>query len=342
MKSCGRFFGILVLSGLLAVAALRPALRADPLDKAWADPPPGARLRAYWWWLNGNVTMPAITRDLEQMKAKGFGGALICDAGGAELRDNAQVPRGPVFASPAWRELYRHALREAERLGLEMSLNIQSGWNLGGPMVTADDAPKKLTWSELRITGPVRVATALAAPKALDKYYRDLFVVAYRVRPDLPPNRPPLQNQLEKALLKQLRPSSAPDTTPLFQEAPATPGEEDARAEEVVDLTGRLDAAGVLTWEAPPGDWQVLRFGCTLNDRRRVSTCSQGWEGYALDPFDGGAFRRYWAAVVEPLIADAGPLAGKTLKYLHTDSWEVGVANWTPTMRPESSSTGIS
>ncbi len=331
-----RAFGVTwLVSLLLLVGSVCPALCADSLDTGWSHPPPSARLRAYWWWLNGNVTKAAITRDLEQMKAKGFGGALICDAGGAEQRGNAQVPRGPVFASPAWRELYRHALREADRLGLEMSLNIQSGWNLGGPPVSADDAPKKLTWSELRVSGPARVATQLKAPTARDNYYRDLFVLAYRVRPDLPAKRAPLQNQVEKALLKPLRPFSAPETTLLFQEVPATPGEEDLQAAEVVDLTARLDASGTLTWDAPAGDWQVLRLGCTLNDHCKVSTCSQGWEGYALDPFDAGAFRRYWDAVVEPLIADAGPLAGQALKYLHTDSWEVEVANWTPTLRAE-------
>lgn len=324
-----------LLAGLLGSAATFPSRAADALDAAWLSPPPEARLRAYWWWLNGNVTKAAITRDLEQMKAKGFGGALICDAGGAEQRGNQQVPHGPTFFSPAWRELYRHALREADRLGLEMSLNLQSGWNLGGPLVTAADAPKKLTWSELRVTGPTRVTAPLAAPKARDNYYQDLFVVAYRIRPDTPKNRPPLQNQVEKALLKPLRPFSAPDTTPLFQEAPGTPGEEDLATAALVDLTGRLDASGTLAWDAPPGEWQVIRFGCTLNDHCRVSTCSEGWDGYALDPFDAGAFRRYWDAVVEPLIADAGPLAGRALKYLHTDSWEVEVANWTPTLRAE-------
>ena len=29
------------------------------------------------------------------------------------------------------------------------------------------------------------------------------------------------------------------------------------------------------------------------------------------------------------------PLAGKTLKYFHTDSWEVEAINWTPTLRAE-------
>ena len=26
------------------------------LEDGWAQPPEQARLRAYWWWLNGNVT----------------------------------------------------------------------------------------------------------------------------------------------------------------------------------------------------------------------------------------------------------------------------------------------
>ena len=71
---------------------------------------------------------------------------------------------------------------------------------------------------------------------------------------------------------------------------PATPGEEDLQATDVVDLTARLDPTGTLTWDAPAGDWQVLRIGCTLNDHCRVSTCSGGWEGYALDPFDAHAW----------------------------------------------------
>ncbi len=35
------------------------------------------------------------------------------------------------------------------------------------------------------------------------------------------------------------------------------------------------------------------------------------------------------------LIADAGPLAGKTLQYFHIDSWELGQPTWTPRMREE-------
>jgi hypothetical protein len=308
------------------------------LETGFANPPNSARLRAYWWWLNGNVTKVAITRDLEEMKAKGFGGALICDAGGAEQDGNDTVPHGPSFFTPEWRELYKHTLREADRLELEMSLNILSGWNLGGPVVKAEDAAKKLTWTEFTTNGPVKFNQALPMPKIRDGFYRDIAVVAYRSKTRASvssgPTHQPIRNWSQKAMFSPLS-ASAPDTAPLFEEFPIVAGEEDTRTGEVLDLTAKLSKGGILRWDVPAGNWRILRFGCTIGDHSHVSTCSDGWQGYALDVLDAGAFRRYWDAVVEPLIADAGPLAGKTLKYLHTDSWEVEPLNWTPTLREE-------
>jgi len=449
------------------------------LVAGFRDPPPESRLRAYWWWLNGNVTEEAITRDLEEMAAKGFGGALICDAGGAEQRGNARVPHGPTFFSSEWRALYKHALHEADRLGLEMSLNIQSGWNLGGPMIEAGDAPKKLVWSETAVQGAGGVRIRLEEPGHAREFYRDVAVLAYPIRSgsalekvdpvirssssqddhparsamdgdpetywvsrnttpgngptdqrpawlqfDFPepitlgalnlqprdgygprvgevqaaeddgrwralesftladgealitrftpvtsrrfrilfsdsydPSHPkaprnvqvaevqwsgpdgswpasvrPMIHWPEKALHKGLH-FSAPDTALLLEELPSLPGEHATLAKDVIELTANMDEDGVLTWDVPSGEWAILRFGCTLNDHCRVSTCSDGWDGYALDPFDATIFQTYWDSVVEPLIEDAGPLAGRTLKYLHTDSWEVEVANWTPGLR---------
>jgi hypothetical protein len=326
---------IFALSAALILAPSLFAAEAGWLDKNFAHPPPEAKLRAYWWWLNGNVTKESITRDLEEMAAKGFGGALICDANGATQEGNGPVPHGPDFFSPAWRELYKHTLREAARLGLEISLNIQSGWNLGGPMVKAEDAPKKLVWSVTRVTGPAAVDQKLPEPGHPKEFYRDVAVLAYPLNPAFPPDKlPRIKNWEEKTLTKALH-FSAPDTTPLLVEDPGKSGEESLHSREVVDLTDRMQPDGTLRWNAPAGEWEILRLGCTLNDHCTVSTSSDGWQGYALDPFDAKAFTTYWNAIVEPLIADAGPLAGTTLKYLHTDSWEVEVANWTPTLREE-------
>ena len=97
---------ILFCAGLL-LGVSQFVLRAESaLEAGWQNPPTEARLRAYWWWLNGNVTKASITRDLEEMKAKGFGGAVIIDAGGASQEGNDNVPHGPTFFTPEWRELY--------------------------------------------------------------------------------------------------------------------------------------------------------------------------------------------------------------------------------------------
>ena len=39
--------------------------------------------------------------------------------------------------------------------------------------------------------------------------------------------------------------------------------------------------------------------------------------------------------VIAPLVTDASPYVGKTLKYLTTDSWELGGVNWTARFRDE-------
>ncbi|MBC8095510.1 MAG: glycoside hydrolase [Akkermansiaceae bacterium] len=321
-----------ILAAFLSGVTVGPA---QSLDQGWSNPALEARTRAYWWWLNGNVTTQAITRDLEEMKARGWGGALICDAGGAEQDGNDRVPHGPTFLTPEWRGLYQHALREAHRLGLEMSLNIQSGWNLGGPDVSADDAAKKLVWSGHVVSGPTNFYAALPAPPNLrDNYAREIAVVAFRFRSEMPTNRPPLQNWREKAIHNALH-FSAPDTTLLHQELPALPDEQDVNTADVIDLSAKLGTNGMLRWTVPPGRWQVLRFVSTIGDHSSVSTSSDGWKGYAVDVLDRSALKRYWDSVVEPLIADAGSLAGSTLKYLHTDSWEVEPLNWTPKLREQ-------
>ena len=93
---------MLALVGSLGAA---PAATQTPsLEAGFAAPPPAARLRAFWWWLNGNVTKASITRDLVGMREKGFGGAVLFDAGGAKqayMGSNDQVPAGPVFLGVA-------------------------------------------------------------------------------------------------------------------------------------------------------------------------------------------------------------------------------------------------
>lgn len=317
-------FVILALASWILLPATIPA---DDLEEGFRKPPHHAGIRAFWWWLNGNVTEEAITRDLEEMKAKGFNGALIFDADGSSQRGNARVPAGPVFGSPEWTALFIHACKEAKQLDLELSLNIQSGWNLGGPKVSEEEATQRLVWSKTTLEGPASIGQVLPRPVKKGAFYADVAVLAVPIGKN-PAKSPGLKDLPLKSSTRELG-MSAPDCRFLLEtDASATPGRV-VKSAEVMNLSERMNEDGTLQWEVPEGRWEVIRIGHTATGSH-VSTHSVGWGGRVLDYLSPAALDAYWQRNIDPLFKAIGPLAGTTLRYVHTDSWEGGGMNWTP------------
>ena len=325
--------GLFLLAAFIVPSLCAPS--RDALREGFTNPPPEARMRCYWWWLNGHTTEATITRDLEQMKAKGYGGALLVDADGSSQEGNQPAPAGPMFGSPAWRVLYLHALREAERLDLEISLNILSGWNVGGPEVTPEQGAKLLTWSRVAVEGPADLKRELPSPESYYGFYRDIAILAYPLRHGaaLPGNRRPIRQLAIKNASVEFG-MSMPNTTSLLEDYPAAPGEEDAEVADVRDVTANLAADGQFTWHVPAGNWEILRVGYAASGAR-VSTSSQTWQGLAIDYMDRSALETYWNRSVAPLLEAARPYLGRSLRYVVTDSWELGGINWTGKFRQE-------
>jgi hypothetical protein len=320
------------------------------LRQGFATPPKPARLRCYWWWLNGDTTEATITSDLEAMAAKGYGGALLVDADGSNQEGNQEVPAGPLFGSPAWVKLYVHALKEAKRLGLEISFNITSGWNLGGPSVTPEDGSKILTWTrQIAIAGPEQL---LKTPEAKNGFYRQIAVLAYPLKhgealPGRGSDRAAIQNLRFKTASAET--GFSMEDRHLLSDVPAVPGEQDTELAKVVDVSAQVGPDSVLRWSPPAGtgQWEILRIGYTDSAAMpqskvlcslpcgRVSTASGTWDGLAIDYMDHEAFDRFWDSVVKPLMAVSKPYLGTSLKYLVTDSWELNGTNWTGRFREE-------
>jgi hypothetical protein len=161
--------------GLMMVGWLAGSALADgDLAKSFATPPNESKPWCYWWWLNGAASREGITRDFEEMRNQGIGGALLFDAGEA----GAEAPRGPKFMSAEWRELYKHAVHEADRCGIVLGVNLCSGWNAGGPWVTHEHAAKKLVSAQTVVQGPGRVSVALPKPEGVRGFYHDIVVLA--------------------------------------------------------------------------------------------------------------------------------------------------------------------
>lgn len=344
----------LALLGLISLAALAcgpgpsGTKTSDPLAAGFADPPDSARPWVYWMWMDGNLTREGITADLEAMRDAGLGGVVICEV-------NVGVPRGPVeFMSPAWRGLFKHVVREAERLGLEVTLNAGPGWTgSGGPWVKPEASMQHIVTAAVETRGPSRFDAELPRPtrrpaffgegglppelkKTMDDFYRDVAVLAFPT----PAAGPSIADIDEKALYVRAPYSSQPGVKPFLPapaDFPVLPAGSAVDPSRIVDLSEQLSADGRLTWDVPAGRWTILRFGRTTTGANTRPAPVPGL-GLECDKLDAAALDAHFDAFVGALLREIGPRrtdgqAGWTT--LHIDSWEMGAQNWTVAFRDE-------
>src|SRR5512146_2882252 len=93
---------------ILLIAAAACAFTQSPQDalrNGFENPPDSAKPRAWWHWLNGNVTKEGITADLEWMKRVGIGGMQMFDG---NLGTPVFVDKRLVWMTPEWKDAFRH------------------------------------------------------------------------------------------------------------------------------------------------------------------------------------------------------------------------------------------
>ncbi len=280
-----------LLLSAMAVFAFSPRTMAaeENLEQGFANPPAKARPSVYWWWLFNRIDKKSITRDLEEFKAKGIGGVnLICTGGYA---GDHPLP-GVEFLGPEWRELFRHAVKEADRLKLEMGFNMAGGWLMMGPWVAQQDAMKKVVQSESKLKGPQRFSGGLPQPETVEGYYRDVMVQAFRSREKTAPIEP----------------------------------------REIIDITDRWRADRTFQWDVPEGEWTILRTGYTLTGSKwepyPMGDTFAGGAGYQIDYMNASSLNTYFNYLGK-IALDEASKSGGHLAYLWGDSWEAGKLTWT-------------
>jgi hypothetical protein len=100
------------------------------------------------------------------------------------------------------------------------------------------------------------------------------------------------------------------------------------RRSEILNLTDKLDANGVLTCELPPGDWTILYFGMVTTGKRNAPAPPEG-TGLECDKMSKEHIRYHFNSMFEGLLKDMTPAERKAFKGVTIDSYEVGSQNWT-------------
>ncbi len=103
----------------------------------------------------------------------------------------------------------------------------------------------------------------------------------------------------------------------------------------LVNLSDKIKPDGTLEWDAPAGNWTVVRFGYASKGQQN-SPATEEATGWECDKLSRAAVANHFNnGLMGMVLKDAGPQAGKALKTMLADSWEAGCQNWTPAMREE-------
>ncbi|MDR2764456.1 MAG: hypothetical protein LBB90_05435, partial [Tannerella sp.] len=337
----------LVLAG--CTAGERPAtvyeldfIAPADLEAGFVSPPDYAKAGAFWMWLEGNISKEGILSDLTEMKKVGINNPTVFDASvcpGTTYGTLTERPAaGPVFMSPEWRELFVYTCRVADSLDMDISLNICSGWNSGGSWVTPEHAAKKIVWSEIVVEGPKQISEQLPLPKNLladertgQPFYMPVAVLAFKLENNSESVKP-LENYHLKAVHSIHLPNTnnglGYDWASLLKEEPSYEGDCHTYLENIVDLSDKTDADGRLSWDAPEGRYQIMRFGYT-GTGIRVSSHSPGGGGLVIDYLKREAMKLYYDRTVKPVLEELKNENINNPKYLFEDSWELNAVNWT-------------
>lgn len=294
------------------------------LDKGFRNPPTTARPWVFWMWLRVDTTPAAITKDLEEMHAKGIEGAIVYDSGvggaletsskmalqGKEYREvktseyagahYSAIPADPVRTwEPRSLALLRFAAKEAARVKIKLVLSVGLAGTSGPIDITYGQ--QQLVWSETSVGGPGLVNRQLSVPETVIPYNH------------IWPSR------------KMKAAYPAADTG--FASTPiavlAVPVKDGFGPEDVIDISSRMDASGHLHWQSPGGQWKIMRFAYMPTGAKNV------W-GYFTDGMSAEALDKTWASTMGKLLPSMSPVERTGLYGVEDDSWEAGPSSWTP------------
>lgn len=315
-----------LLTAFLIATCVASGVSRGEMEEDFASPPDSARPWVWAHWLHGNVDEACITNQLEAIKRVGLGGVTMFDV----AQDG--IPPGPCkYLDGRWQEMFAFEISEAKRIGLEvMSQNGPGYSGNGGPWITPEYASQMIVDSATRVPGGKRYSGKLPQPAANGGFYRDVAVLA--VREAAAPAKTKIEDFDMKRLVwlnyirwKGTRSASLDAELPDNACIPR---------DQVVDLTSKMSADGRITWDAPAGEWTLLRFGHTWTGQKTLPATPEG-EGPECDKLDKRGIRSHFEHVMKRMVRLAGPEAGKTFHTFFIDSWEAGGQNWTERMPEE-------
>ncbi|MBR1570553.1 MAG: hypothetical protein IJ651_07470 [Bacteroidales bacterium] len=264
--------------------------------------------------------------------------ALISMNSGQELRVSRELVL--EFSEPVTAQTFNgivlNDLTEAD-LRLDNSRRMGGGAGAKGPNVTLYASADGKTWKEVKNLSLLRESVSFASfPPVTFRFAKLTFGRDATVRGIQLSGAPMNENFLRKADFEMnaggrmffpgmVQPEPVPvDLPEQYRIDPAS----------VIDLSAHMDKDGHLVWDAPEGDWTILRLGYVPVDRYTKAGSDSG-AGLEIDKYSREALAFHWDFLMPRLLENLRANAKNVASGILIDSYEVGNSNWTPLMQEE-------
>lgn len=185
---------LLILALLAGISMIRCSVPENmlpeiyfQLQKDFVTPHDTNTVWCYYYWINDDISIEGVTRDMEAMKEFGIGTVLI-----GNINPDLTDGRVPLF-SDEWWDISVHAVVEGHRLGIDVGFFNCPGWSQsGGPWISHEEAMRYLVYSESEVKGPNEVSLQLEKPELKTRIsnhgqfmpdpneYQDTHVLAFK------------------------------------------------------------------------------------------------------------------------------------------------------------------
>jgi hypothetical protein len=266
------------------------------LSQKFNSPSDEYRPYALWHWMGTNFSKAGITKDLEAMKEAGIGGAYIFNV---TARINSKWSM-QTYRSEAWWDALRHAAAEAKRLGLHIGLHNTPGYTAtGGDWISEEQGMQKVVFTKKQVSGGAMISETLAKPAPVQGVGR----------------------------LSTFYGDIAVYAVPIAQNTSVS---------EVIDISQNMDIDGRIQWQAPTGDWQLVRIGHAPTMRQPQPLPPELLhKALEVDKMSRKHNVHHWQQVLNPLVEHLKEYIGDSFTFVAIDSYEAGEQDWTETFRSD-------
>ena len=287
------------------------------------SPPKKYRPLVRWWWPGNDVTESELRREIDVLDKAGFGGAEIqafFKGIAKKSLSKTQMQRIDSYASASF---FRHvgiAVDEAQKHGMFVDYTFGSGWPFGGEAITPELASIELRSTHLSVDGPAKFHEQLQIPSITDGNPRNGSDILKGL-----PNGWAVRMKQRTKLVAVVAVRGKDAQLDFHQSGSNRTVVRSGQLERgtSVDLTSRLQPDRTLSWDVPPGTWQLFVF-CSVPTGQRVNGAAGEGPQLVMDHMSSEAFAAHARRVGDNAIPFIGKYFGNGLRAIFCDSLEVG------------------